>query len=202
MTTHHIVSLLEFCKPKSVTNNRLFNTQIPVQLVQQSAVHVVDVYCDGSTFSNGSKHACGGIGIYWINGEYSDVSEPYTLGIPTNQKTELYAMLKTLQMIDQLIKTNPTIDYQFKIHTDSEYVINCLTKWVITWQNNNWCKADGKPVKNKQLLVQIVPYYFGPNHNKITLQHVSSHTGKQDQHSIGNDRADHLAVRASKMKHI
>jgi len=155
------------------------------------------VYCDGSTFNNGKKFACGGIGIYFGPNDPKNVSEPFTRTIPTNQKTELYALIRTLKILEQLIEENTSINYIFHIYTDSEYTINCLEKWLPKWMENEWVKWDGKPVKNVDLLKTLSGLYYH-NRRHYKLHHVMSHTGDQSQHSLGNQQADHLAVMGSR----
>lgn len=41
------------------------------------------------------------------------------------------------------------------IHTDSEFLINSITKWVKKWKKNNWLTANGEPVKNKEQLILL-----------------------------------------------
>lgn len=41
------------------------------------------------------------------------------------------------------------------IHTDSEFVINSITKWIKKWKKNNWLTANGEPVKNKEQLILL-----------------------------------------------
>ena len=48
----------------------------------------------------------------------------------------------------------------------------------------------GNKKKNIDILQEIFKYY---NENQIKLIHIRSHTGLQDEHSIGNDHADRLA---------
>ena len=36
-----------------------------------------------------------------------------------------------------------------ELFLDSEYVINCLTRWYKGWQKNGWTTAKGMPVKHK-----------------------------------------------------
>ena len=42
-----------------------------------------------------------------------------------------------------------------RILCDSQYVINCITKWMPGWKRKGWRKADGKPVLNVDLLKEI-----------------------------------------------
>ena len=38
---------------------------------------------------------------------------------------------------------------KLKIHTDSQFLINCVTQWMKNWKKNGWKTKEGKPVKNR-----------------------------------------------------
>ena len=142
----------------------------------------INIYTDGACINNGKKNAKAGIGIY-ISDDFT-ISEKLT-GLPTNQRAELYAILKALLTIDILNYKN------INIYTDSMYSINCITKWVKGWKKNGWKDSKKKDVKNKDLIDNIDKIYSKYNH--IHFNHVEAHTNKTDIHSICNDKADKLA---------
>ena len=84
------------------------------------------------------------------------------------------------------------------IYTDSNYLINTYTKWVITWEKNGWKKANGKDVENVELIQDI---YSKLNSSGLVVifKKVKAHQPEPDkssdswQHWYGNDRADKLA---------
>jgi ribonuclease HI len=41
------------------------------------------------------------------------------------------------------------------IETDSQFVINCVTKWMSKWKRNGWKLSDGKPVINREDLENL-----------------------------------------------
>ena len=45
------------------------------------------------------------------------------------------------------IKSNSEIT----IYTDSTYVKNGITEWMLKWKKNGWKNSSKKPVKNKDL---------------------------------------------------
>ena len=65
----------------------------------------------------------------------------------TNNRMELLAAIMALKKI----KNNSEII----IYTDSIYVKNGITGWIIKWKNNGWKNANKKPVKNKDLWVKL-----------------------------------------------
>ncbi|MCG2621048.1 ribonuclease HI family protein [Arthrobacter sp. I2-34] len=67
----------------------------------------------------------------------------------TNNQGELMAVL------DLLRSTAHLPEEHLRILCDSQYVINCVSKWMPGWKRKGWRKADGKPVLNVDLLQQI-----------------------------------------------
>jgi ribonuclease HI len=71
------------------------------------------------------------------------------------------------------------------LHTDSTYVKDGLTKWIINWKRNGWKSAAKEPVKNKDLWVRLEA--AAASHN-VDWRWVKGHSGHKE-----NDRADALA---------
>lgn len=97
----------------------------------------------------------------------------------TNNQGELMAVL------DLLRSTAHRADEPLKILCDSQYVINCLTKWMPGWKRKGWRKADGKPVLNVDLLKELDDALKGRN---VAFEWVKGHAG----HSL-NEAADDRA---------
>ena len=144
------------------------------------------IYTDGGCSNNGSKLATAGIGIHFSKRnkiKFDDVSESLEAtdeNKVTNQRAELYAILKALRITKEV--TNHII-----IYTDSEYSINCVVRWFASWVSKNI--LDEK--KNVDLIRPIYQYYRAKN---VEFRHIKSHTGLQDEHSLGNEMADKLAT--------
>jgi len=153
----------------------------------KSDQNILKVYTDGSSFCNGAKDHSkrkGGIGVFFGKDDQRNVSEPFTKGEITNQRTELYACIKALNVLIDF-------DQQIEINTDSEYTINCITKWYRGWEANKWKNAKNKPVKNQDLIKELYQLY---KIKKVKFKHVRGHKG-----IYGNEMADRLAVEGSKM---
>ncbi|AGC02066.1 Rnase H [Acanthamoeba polyphaga moumouvirus] len=158
----------------------------------KSKLKNIVVFTDGSCMNNGKKNAVGGIGIHFPCGEFKDISRVFTKGCCTNQRTELFAILYAIKYIDIKLGLSNCSVY---ICTDSQYSINCITKWVPAWIKNNWMTKNNTPVANKEFIEPIYKYYTKYN---ITFEHVDAHTGGTDSDSIANARADFLATQATK----
>lgn len=73
------------------------------------------------------------------------------------------------------------------IYTDSEFWINVITKWSVSWQANGW-KKKGGPIKNLDLVKEAREWYQKSN---ATLVWVRGHNNDK-----GNELADEWANKA------
>jgi ribonuclease HI len=158
---------------------------------EKKVVSDIIVYTDGSCMGK-HKNMCG-YGVHFPNAELKDLSKKFTHEPLTNQRAELYAIYKALKRIIKNLKFD-----SIHIYTDSEYSIKSLTIWINTWKKNNWKTANNKQVLNQDIIMRIDKMLQKYN-GKILFSHVRSHTGKTDQHSIGNDKADKLATAGAKL---
>lgn len=141
----------------------------------------IKVFTDGSHTPSSCKY-----GIHFIDLEINDVSSNFKIKPLTNQRAELYAILKAIKIINK--------NYEFKIleiYTDSMYSINCVTKWITKWKKNNFKTSSGENVLNLDIILKI-DKYLNKYNGKIKFIHVKAHTGNNDFNSIHNDIADKL----------
>ena len=66
----------------------------------------------------------------------------------TNNRMELTAPIKALEALKR-----PSVVHLF---TDSTYVRNGITSWVVSWQRNGWQTSAKQPVKNDDLWRRLV----------------------------------------------
>jgi ribonuclease HI len=91
----------------------------------------------------------------------------------TNNRMELMAVIMGLRYI---LERNFKLD-DIYIHTDSRYVEQGMTGWVDQWKTNGWLNAKKKPVKNKDLWVELdelasrlpIKWVWIPGHSGNTL---------------------------------
>jgi ribonuclease HI len=146
----------------------------------------IKVFTDGSYKKLKNKKELCGYGIFFPNGELPNVSRPFIHSPLTNQRAELYAILKTLRNI----KKNKLTYEEIIIYTDSEYSIKSLTVWYKNWELNKWKNSKGEKVMNQDIIRPTIKLLKDMN---VKFQHVNSHTGKQDFESLSNEMADKLA---------
>ncbi|KAK6825172.1 hypothetical protein PG995_015238 [Apiospora arundinis] len=147
-----------------------------------SKTGTLHIYTDGSSLSNGRTDAVAGVGVFFGAGDPRNISERLEGELQTNQRAELTAILRALEQVSD--------DQDVRIFSDSNYSINCVTKWYINWEKNGW-KTQGKVVKNKDLVELIRAKIrdrdaLGTN---TLFQWIKGHAN-----DAGNVAADQLAV--------
>ena len=162
-----------------------------------------EIFTDGSTYNNGKKNKTqyGGVGVYFGKDDKRNISYSLkSLDKITNNIAELTAILFGIETIIDKNKTKFFEEDRICIYSDSEYCINCITKWSKKWSQNNWQRVNKNkkvPVKNKELISKIYNYYSSYN---INFVHVRSHqpepfnkNSKKFKIWYGNHMADKLA---------
>ncbi len=96
----------------------------------------------------------------------------------TNIRMEGYAIIAALKHAD---------GEPCKIHTDSEFWINVVTKWSLGWEKNGWKKKGGE-IKNLDIVQEICALH---RTSQAELIWVRGHVGNE-----GNELADHWANQA------
>ena len=100
---------------------------------------MIKVYTDGSCIGNPGN---GGWAFVVINEK--DIS--YRAGFErntTNNQMELMAAIKAIEFLGKYNDIN--------LNTDSNYVRQGITNWILNWKRNNWKTSTKKAVKNREL---------------------------------------------------
>ena len=95
----------------------------------------------------------------------------------TNNRMEMTAVIRALESL----KRPSTVE----VHTDSQYVQKGISEWMAGWKRRNWRTADGKPVKNQDLWLQLDAL---SQLHRVEWKWVRGHAGHPE-----NERADALA---------
>ena len=133
----------------------------------------IRVYTDGACEPNPGP---GAWGAYWKGSDGKDVEICGFEAGTTNQRMEMMAAIAALETIEErgLIL----------VLTDSKYVINGITRWIVGWKRNGWKTKKREPVKNKDLWKRLDAAVS----DRVMFDWVKGHSGDP-----GNDRADALA---------
>jgi len=70
----------------------------------------------------------------------------------TNNRMELTAVIEALRALKNLkdVSSRQTV-----VYTDSQYVQKGITEWIRKWKLNSWRTSDKKPVKNRDLWMEL-----------------------------------------------
>ncbi len=134
---------------------------------------LVEIWTDGACSGNPGP---GGWGAVLKSGKHEKElhgGEAQT----TNNRMEMMAAIKALAALRQ-----PS---QVRLHTDSTYLKDGLTKWIHGWKRNGWKTAAKKPVRNQDLWQALDTACA---RHDIEWVWVKGHAGDP-----GNERADALA---------
>ena len=133
----------------------------------------VDLFTDGACSGNPGPGGWGA--ILRFRGTEKELSggEMQT----TNNRMELMAAIAGLEALKRAVKV--------RVHTDSMYLKDGITKWIHGWKKKGWKTADKKPVKNVDLWQRL---------EKAIAEHdVSWHWVRGHSGHAENERADELA---------
>ncbi len=141
----------------------------------------IEAATDGACSGNPGKGGWGGL-ILFNDGSEIEIGggEDHT----TNNRMELTAAIKTLEKLKEFkLKEN------FKLRTDSKYLIEGYTNWIKNWKANGWKTSAGKPVQNSDLWKKIDRLRI----TELSMEFVKGHSG-----DIYNERVDKIATNYTK----
>ncbi|MGM0915853.1 MAG: ribonuclease H family protein [Pseudomonadota bacterium] len=141
-----------------------------------------EIYCDGACEPNPGD-AGSGMAIY-RDGKLAELWYGLYNPAGTNNTAELNALRQALLVAHQEIARGASV----RIHCDSTYTINAITKWAGGWKKRGWKKADGQPIKNPEI-IQPTHALYESLKSKVTIAHVKGHAGVE-----GNELADRMAM--------
>ena len=133
----------------------------------------VDIYTDGACSGNPGPGGWGALLLHGparreLRGGAADT---------TNNRMELTAAIMALEALKR--------PCEVRLHTDSTYLRDGVTRWLENWQKNGWRTAARKPVKNVDLWQRLQAALA---RHQVRWLWVRGHSG-----DAGNERADALA---------
>ena len=140
----------------------------------------VDIYTDGACRGNPGP---GGWGVLLRSNNKEKELCGGSLDT-TNNQMELLAAIKALESLKESCQVN--------LYTDSKYVKQGITEWIIKWKANGFKNSKKKPVVNAELWIRLDNL---ASQHKINWQWVKGHAGH-----IDNERADALANQGLDLK--
>lgn len=147
-------------------------------MIEDAYMKRIQIITDGACVGNPGPGgwAC----ILRYNGQAKELfgAVPQT----TNNRMELTAAIEGLRQLKE--------PCDVEVVTDSEYVKNGITKWILGWKRNGWLTAAKKPVINKDLWVELDEL---ARPHRIEWTWTKGHADHAD-----NNRCDELATRAAR----
>jgi len=138
---------------------------------------LIEVYTDGACLGNPGT----GGWAFQIFNEGTIINHfGYQLDT-TNNQMELTAAIKALEFLQK--------ESEIILFTDSTYVRNGITSWIVNWKKNNWKNSQRKDVKNKILWEKLDVLNSQKN---ITWKWVKAHDINEH-----NNKVDFLAREAA-----
>jgi ribonuclease HI len=142
----------------------------------QETGQIVDIYTDGACSGNPGPGGWGAILRYGTREKELYGGDP---GPTTNNRMELMAPIQALESL-----TRPVV---VRLHTDSTYVRDGITRWLPRWQRNGWLTTGRQPVKNVDLWQRLDT---AVRRHEVRWHWVKGHSGHPE-----NERADRLAAK-------
>ena len=133
----------------------------------------VEIFTDGACSGNPGP---GGWGVVLRYGQAEKElcgGEPMT----TNNRMELMAAIQGLEALTRPVAV--------RLHTDSTYLRDGITRWLPGWKARGWRTADKKPVKNQDLWERLEA---AAGRHQVEWHWIKGHAGHPE-----NERADALA---------
>jgi ribonuclease HI len=137
----------------------------------------VEIFTDGACKGNPGPGGWGA--ILRVGGHEKELSGSERA--TTNNRMELTAAIRGLGALKEPCDVT--------LHTDSRYVIDGITKWIVGWERNGWKTASRQPVANADLWRALIE---AAARHKVRWQWVKGHDGHPE-----NERADKLASDAA-----
>ncbi len=143
-----------------------------------SSKHIaIEAATDGACSGNPGKGGWGGLIIF---DDGSEIEIGGAEQSTTNNRMELMAAIKTLEKLKQFkLKEN------FKLRTDSKYLIEGYSNWIYNWKKNGWKTSSGKSVQNLDLWQKIDELRI----KGLQMEFVKGHSGDKC-----NERVDLIAT--------
>ncbi len=151
------------------------------------------VYTDGSCQPSAPYAGYGNYVTMYFNGAEMPIA---SIGGPvvdekTNNRAELFAIYRGIHaalFVQSKVQPSATM-----ILSDSQYSIDCVTKWVNGWRSKGWVTTKGAPVAHRDL-IDAIDTLLKAN-PAIVLNYIPAHSGY-----AGNEAADKLAKSGSFMQ--
>jgi ribonuclease HI len=143
----------------------------------------ITIWCDGACSGNPGPGGWAAILDYSGNRKEIVGGSQNT----TNNQMELTSAIEALGRLKE--------PCQIELYSDSQYLIQGMSKWLSNWKAKGWRTADKKPVMNKELWLQL--------DQLSSIHQINWHWTKGHADCEENNQVDELAYNeAQRRKYI
>lgn len=121
--------------------------------------HAIVVATDGACRNNGRPNAVAACGIFF------NVDSPHNKAFQirdrpsTSQRAELRAAIYALRALTKMFTAghfrNKSYVTEVIIKSDSTYLVNGMTSWIVNWRTNGYMNSRGQHLRNKRLFREL-----------------------------------------------
>lgn len=148
-------------------------------MIDRATKPEVIIYTDGSCLGNPGPGGWGAILIHRETQKRMEISGDEAA--TTNNRMELTAAIEALKRLTRASR--------IALYTDSTYVRDGISKWIVSWKARNWRTKSGSAVKNEDLWRELDAQR---QRHEVDWIWVRAHAD-----NVENNRADALARKAA-----
>ncbi|KAI1160609.1 ribonuclease H-like domain-containing protein [Nemania serpens] len=140
------------------------SVEVPMVLAHlyDDEFHSFIVAVDGACRNNGQPGARAALGVFFRDDCRWNKSEMLPLRDTTSQRAELCAALRALETIDNFVAQEWTRSIttgkalkRVIVKSDSNYLVQGMTEWILKWLGNGFTTARSQPVENQDLIKEL-----------------------------------------------
>lgn len=139
----------------------------------------IQIFCDGSCLGNPGN----GGWAYILRFNEHEKKASGAQANTTNNQMELKAVINALKALKE--------PCEVQLFTDSSYVVKGMSEWLEKWQKNRWLNSEKKPVKNKELWMELSELL---SVHKVKANWLKGHAGHAE-----NELCDKMAKQEAKL---
>lgn len=165
-------------KPKTRLHS-VFNHQISWYIFKRIVMEKITVYTDGACSGN---PGAGAWAFVLLAGELK-IEKSGFYPNTTNNRMELQAAIEALREAERVFLDKKNTSEALKksecavdFFSDSQYVKNGITAWILNWKRNNWKTSAKKPVLNRDLWETLDGY---ASRFSVSWNWVKGHNGNK-----------------------
>src|SRR5438105_4438751 len=151
--------------------------------LNSAAMPSVEIYTDGGCEPN---PGAGGYGVVLVHPKKrAEVSGGFRL--TTNNRMEIYAAIKGLELLKQPCKVT--------LYSDSQYLVSAIMKgWALAWKKKDWWRTNKERAANVNLWKRLLAFC---EMHKVEFLWVKGHAG-----NLENERCDQLSYAALRQSNL